>query len=573
MTHVAIPALRGTLAAALVLGFVAVLPGTADARWQAGECAQALREKLTKDNGLAAWTAHCINWPGEPKRFGLLVRHNNPPARRHLVVLVHGWRGDPITTWGKLPEIFFNAGLHPNASVWTDKFDLVTYGYETGIGAGDDLNTEAARLADLLADLATAGRFRANNQNLAYDNILIIAHSMGGLIVQRAALMMLSDARRVIFANNVRGVIHIAVPNDIPKVFTSEGTKFARWATRLYGGGNHVQALQPYSAFRDALSRAWAEFSQRETDRFRLFILDRTGLIRAEKDDWVDDRTMVERFKDGGRPGVRIYEAYGQDHSGAVAISSTIHPTFYGITDFVRQFVRNIDETTRPRFEVLPHPFYMAQRRKNYFLIYNASPMVLDWYVHDQSSSVTDVYPKRDQLHARKVSKVDFEAQVPSQGEQFIVIGSQRGDPRRLRLVTQPPHPMTRVLIGCFDNPNKDPEITRWGLDKEIRERLEIGLQGPKREIIDPGDYDINVCDEAWRPDWLRVAVSAVVVHGSVERRPTPGGSGAEPRYVVNFFVRAPASMQRGTIVAGDPGGLLAGMNGLITKISEFLPQ
>ncbi len=111
-----------------------------------------------------------------PKASIAWVRKSDSKA---AIVFVHGFTGSGATTWtGLLPGIEAQGSL----SGW----DICTISYSTsrnldisGIWAADaDLKTLSKRLA---TDLLAAGF-------ASYDTLVLVAHSMGGLVVQRALL-------------------------------------------------------------------------------------------------------------------------------------------------------------------------------------------------------------------------------------------------------------------------------------------------------------------------------------------------------------------------------------------------
>ena len=98
---------------------------------------------------------------------------------KQAILFVHGFHGDPQHTFGMLPA--FLAG-DPRLFNW----DIHCYGYPTGLApdisgvwaADPNLTTLAGHLDTLLA----LDKFRR------YTHLALVAHSMGGLIVQRALL-------------------------------------------------------------------------------------------------------------------------------------------------------------------------------------------------------------------------------------------------------------------------------------------------------------------------------------------------------------------------------------------------
>jgi pimeloyl-ACP methyl ester carboxylesterase len=101
------------------------------------------------------------------------------PGNKACIVFIHGFQGHPEQTWASFPQILAD---HGDLAGW----DVLSFGYETdfapdltGAWEGDP---EIKTIADSLATFANTGRTQE------YGGLVIIAHSMGGLAVQRALL-------------------------------------------------------------------------------------------------------------------------------------------------------------------------------------------------------------------------------------------------------------------------------------------------------------------------------------------------------------------------------------------------
>src|ERR1700693_5524627 len=108
----------------------------------------------------------------------LLVKHRACGAKV-VLVFVHGFSGDPSKTWGQFPD-FIDADSRLN------DWDILSIGYTTrlvpdivGIWSAD---APLDRLALLLSTIASTPPLSD------YRSLAIVAHSMGGLILQRALL-------------------------------------------------------------------------------------------------------------------------------------------------------------------------------------------------------------------------------------------------------------------------------------------------------------------------------------------------------------------------------------------------
>jgi pimeloyl-ACP methyl ester carboxylesterase len=100
-------------------------------------------------------------------------------GNKACVVFIHGFTGDATLTWGRFPDLLAN---EPSMSEW----DILCFGFEsslapdmTGIWKG---NPEIQMISD---SLKTFIKMSFASQ---YNALVFIAHSMGGLVIQRALL-------------------------------------------------------------------------------------------------------------------------------------------------------------------------------------------------------------------------------------------------------------------------------------------------------------------------------------------------------------------------------------------------
>lgn len=112
------------------------------------------------------------------------LRKNNT---KNAIVFVHGFGGDPSTTWGGFPDFL-------GATQILDGWDIYSLGYSSklapdfrGIWSG---NPSIQTIANYLYTQAYVGELDK------YEALAFIAHSMGGLAVQRALLDRMDLLRR-----------------------------------------------------------------------------------------------------------------------------------------------------------------------------------------------------------------------------------------------------------------------------------------------------------------------------------------------------------------------------------------
>ncbi len=113
------------------------------------------------------------------------------------IIFVHGFGGEPTKTWGQFPDFLLqDARLH--------NWDLYSLGYPSGLGLDLVGIWKANPAIETIAKNLTT---YAEVQFKSYQRLAFIAHSMGGLVVQRA-LVDNSD-----FAKHVGHVFFFGTPS------------------------------------------------------------------------------------------------------------------------------------------------------------------------------------------------------------------------------------------------------------------------------------------------------------------------------------------------------------------------
>jgi len=192
-----------------------------------------------------------------------LVIHRRPAeSARRLILLVHGLRGHRYGYWGKTPDFLFED--FPNA-------DVGLYFYRTaarhfGLNHSVNLNVEATVLAGELIQLNT------------YSEIVLIGHSMGGLLAKAVVYTLLTQ-QRFNHLRRVVGLVLMACPQlgslRVSRIFQV----VSRDARALYPHNELVRQIQ--AAFTAHLS---LELDAGDDMRFTL----PTWVGVAASDFWVD---------------------------------------------------------------------------------------------------------------------------------------------------------------------------------------------------------------------------------------------------------------------------------------------
>ncbi|MCB0748181.1 MAG: alpha/beta fold hydrolase, partial [Ignavibacteriae bacterium] len=192
-------------------------------------------------------------------------RNNNKNA---AILFIHGFLGDPKKTWGEFPTLIQQDFL-------LDNWDLYTFGYSTsflpdirGIWSAD------ASLGELAVLLKTEVETSPLKN---YKDIILIAHSMGGLITQKAIID--SDSLK----NRLKCLIMFGTP--------SNGLKKAiplNWFKRQ---------LRDLSKDSDFIKELRAEWNNKITGKYNFNLC----VCAGERDEFVPSSSSLFPFEDNVR--------------------------------------------------------------------------------------------------------------------------------------------------------------------------------------------------------------------------------------------------------------------------------
>ncbi|MBU1704428.1 MAG: hypothetical protein KJ922_03620, partial [Nanoarchaeota archaeon] len=152
-------------------------------------------------------------------------------ASRDAIVLIHGLGSSPETYKEIIDDI----------RVTEQPFKVYTFGYPTS----HTINQTAVELADHL-----------ESRSSEFDNLYIVAHSMGGIITQKAlynSWIKNSEAIQYTFVNKTKRVVLVGVPN--------EGSPVADFYTKIYDILVNSQSDYPLFNMNSNLVKALAKRS------------------------------------------------------------------------------------------------------------------------------------------------------------------------------------------------------------------------------------------------------------------------------------------------------------------------
>ncbi len=114
------------------------------------------------------------------KKNPKLIEHRTNEKNKTAVVFIHGFGGDVAATWGKFPDLLKGASQ-------LNGWDIYSIGYPTKLRLDLLAGLWSADPDLTLLGLSLHSTCKVSPLN-RYDSLALVAHSMGGLIVQRALL-------------------------------------------------------------------------------------------------------------------------------------------------------------------------------------------------------------------------------------------------------------------------------------------------------------------------------------------------------------------------------------------------
>lgn len=178
---------------------------------------------------------------------------NNAPQqveKKRLVIFVHGFGSSP-NCWKRFHEIFL---ADPAVA---DKFQTELYGYPSRWFEFSILR-RLPSVRQVAEDLAA----RLGRQRFDYDEITLVGHSQGGLVIQRCLLNLLHSTNGEPVLERIRQVILIATPN----LGSTTVSPVRRFLSHFYFFNQQERSLRVFDEEIDTLRKELQE-KVVETDR------------------------------------------------------------------------------------------------------------------------------------------------------------------------------------------------------------------------------------------------------------------------------------------------------------------
>lgn len=187
--------------------------------------------------------------------------YNKNDNNKNLILFVHGFTGDVQSTWANDSDILFPELLLQNANI-KENFDIASYSYYSTL-----LNLFAVRSTYRKVKSLIFGKKSVNERNLDvdelsnnlkdhfrftlghYDNIYVIAHSMGGLIVKN---LIVNDMVKN-GVTKVKLFISLAVPH--------QGSELSVFGS-IISDNLQIKNLNPVQQFINELNQKWIDIEK-----------------------------------------------------------------------------------------------------------------------------------------------------------------------------------------------------------------------------------------------------------------------------------------------------------------------
>lgn len=183
------------------------------------------------------------NKPEEPPK--LVKSYRETENSNNLILFIHGFSGESTDTFGKTPDLLIQENK-------MDGWDLKPIGYSPQIKPelGKDIWAASVDIEKIASYLVTCIKYKFKK----YKNIAIVAHSLGGLVAQRALLNLKTEHSEKISHLILLGTPSMGISNEaIKKVWNEKYTELSsqgEFITKLRAGWNKRFGKNPPFTFK-----------------------------------------------------------------------------------------------------------------------------------------------------------------------------------------------------------------------------------------------------------------------------------------------------------------------------------
>ncbi|WP_336883730.1 alpha/beta fold hydrolase [Priestia koreensis] len=295
------------------------------------------------------------------------------------VIFVHGLGGHPIKTWRKnelsksLPELLRD-------DVALNELDFYSYGYVTGKTTSKYDFTDAAEL--LSSDIQA---------QLKNKDIVFVAHSMGGLIVQKYIINLIEkfDMDNL---KKLKGAVYLSVP--------FQGSKWASMFSKVLVN-KQIKSMRKANPLLVKLENSWQKYFFRGGDENLPDILKHTIpqiAFHGAQDQVVSNVSASPLYI-----GAKIYKV-DQNHRSICKVDEKS-----SVFKSIKNFLADVKKTSEPEAMILHVHGYEKQE-------YPIQPDVeLDWTKYFDSSAKPRVLPKLDEWSTKLSPQLKLATETWSQ--------------------------------------------------------------------------------------------------------------------------------------------------------------
>ncbi len=196
------------------------------------------------------------------------VFHQQREECRNLILFVHGFTGDVEGTWNNVNGESFQKLLLDNSFI-KEKFDVASYSYFSTLLELFSVAKEKTRwIKDLIWGRTHKKEKNLNISELAnnlsnhlrftlkqYDNIYIVAHSMGGLVSK----CLISDDLKQKGCTKIKLFISLAVPHQGSELSVIGG---------MISNNLQIDNLNPVNKFVNNLNQRWIDLDAKPVTKY-----------------------------------------------------------------------------------------------------------------------------------------------------------------------------------------------------------------------------------------------------------------------------------------------------------------
>ena len=179
----------------------------------------------------------------------------NDDKNKNLIIFIHGFLGNSQETWRKFPKLIEEDHSFDHTNIFSVNYPTSILGpnlyiYDIASSLDDELNR--AKIED-------------------YDNVVIIAHSIGGLVARKLIIQRKNHKEKI---TNIHLLVEIATPHR--GVDPSAYFKGLGWSDKI------MEEINPESSFLLDLCDDWSGIDQYQRPKSLCIVSGNDGLVSVD---------------------------------------------------------------------------------------------------------------------------------------------------------------------------------------------------------------------------------------------------------------------------------------------------